>query len=150
LFCLKQVSSLNPSWYQPAEIMTTVEAFRPVCASRDLVVAPEPVGLYVAGRSACSAYLSHPAEPGHAERVRRVQALYAAMLPENRARLVDETCASLIVLPGASEVPVAWLGPATTFRRLDDADTHFHSTSIYRRTPPAGCVPADATVPARK
>jgi hypothetical protein len=142
LFTLRAVSGPSLVWYEPREIMDKAEGFRGVCLPGDILVAPDDLGRYAAGLSACDSYVSHPVEPGHAQRVRRVNALYAWLPPEARARLLDETCASFVVLPGASERPIARLGEASTFRLVAARKPGFQSQSIYGRPRPKGCTAA--------
>jgi hypothetical protein len=146
-FTLRAASSPSPEWYEPQEVLEPAHAFRHLCRPGDIVVAPEPMGLYAAGLSACDSYVGHDMEPHHISRRQRLNGIYTAAAAADRARLLDETCASFIVFPGSvATIPVAWLGPATPFRLVGTVEIGENRVGLYGRPRPARCVPAD-TVP---
>jgi hypothetical protein len=116
---LRMVLADNPYWFVPSERMEIARALRPQCRPGDRLLSPPDIGLYASGLTACGAYVAHPATAGFEERAAEVRDFYSREDPGARAALLDRHCLSHVVLPGETgDVPAAWLGPETPFRRV--------------------------------
>jgi hypothetical protein len=137
---LRLVLADNPYWFVPRERLDGARALRPHCRPGDLVLAPPDIGLYAAGLTACGAYVSHPAAAGFEERAAEVRDFYSRSDPGARAALLDRHCVSHVVLPaGGGDVPAAWLGPDTPFRRVVSAGRGPGAVDVYARPGGAAC-----------
>jgi hypothetical protein len=87
-----------PTRNVPAERWRIAAALDSVCQTGELVLSPPDIGLYVGGLSACWPWVSHPAAPDHAAREETARRFYASP-PSDRARLLDELCATYVVVP---------------------------------------------------
>jgi hypothetical protein len=87
------------------------------------------VGLYLGGLSPCWPYVSHAAVPGHEARAAAVRRFYGEASPQERAALLEETGAALVVLP--SGLPPGWLGPAAALDATPSA--RGNGLAAYRR-----------------
>jgi hypothetical protein len=139
LFCptagiaLGLVLSPNPRWYPPVDRLALVEALRPLCRPGEILLAPADLGLIAIGRTACKAYVAHPAEPDHAGREEAVQRFYETQSPSTRAARLGEWGITYLVLPGdPGPTAEAWLGPSSSFVRATRVGTSF---CLYRRRP---------------
>jgi hypothetical protein len=130
----------NPRWHVPAERLAAARLLRPACTPGDLALAPPDIGLYTAGLTACRAFVGHAAARGYAERERETRAFYgAAADPAWRAGLLDRAAVTRLMLPGdPGDVPSAWLGEGTPFRRLGRVGTGASAISVYERTAAQG------------
>ena len=104
----------SPGRHVPAERWQVAWALREACRPGDVVLAPEDIGLYVAGLSPCWPYASHAAAPDHHARAAAVARFYGEARPEERAAFLDRAGVAHVVLPPG--VPPGWLGPVTPFR----------------------------------
>lgn len=138
---LRMVFADSPYWFVPSERLEIALALRPHCRRGDLLLSPPDIGLYAGGLTACGAYVAHPAAAGFEERDGRVRDFYARDDPAARAALLDEACVTHVVLPGAQDVPAAWLGPATSFRRVAVAGRGASAIGAYARQGAAPCPP---------
>ena len=131
----------NPYWFVPAPRLEIAAALRPHCRPGDLLLSPPDIGLYAGGLTACGAYVAHPAAAGFDARNAEVKDFYARDDPAARAALLDRHCLSHVVLPGgAGEVPRAWLGPDTPFRRVASAGRGPMTIEAYARAARPTCV----------
>jgi hypothetical protein len=129
----------NPRWHVPAERLAAARLLRPSCAPGDLALAPPDIGLYTAGLTACRVFVGHAAARGFAEREREARAFYGAADPAWRAGLLDRAAVTRLMLPGdAGDVPSAWLGEGTPFRRLGRVGEGDSAISLYGRMPARG------------
>jgi hypothetical protein len=129
---LSIVLARNPRWYAPSERVGAATALRQSCREGETLMAPQDIGLYALGRSACRAYSSHVVEPGHDRRLDTVAAFYGPMAPAARGELLARLGITELVLPGdAGEAPTAWLGPETPFRRQSSIAGPYGSVSVY-------------------
>jgi hypothetical protein len=130
----------NTYWFVPAPRMAIAAALRPHCRPGDVLLAPPDIGLYAAGLTACGAYVAHPAVAGFDARAAEVKDFYAGHDPAARRALLDRDCLSHVVLPGGSgDVPSAWLGPGTPFRRVASAGRGPEAIDAFARAPGAAC-----------
>jgi hypothetical protein len=130
----------NPYWFVPSTRMAIARALRPHCRTGDLLLSPPDIGLYVSGLTACGAYVAHPATAGFAEREAEVKEFYTRDDPAARAALLDRHCLSHVVLPGGGgDVPSAWLGPDTPFRRVAEAGRGPAAIDAYARASGQTC-----------
>jgi hypothetical protein len=137
---LRMVFADNPYWFVPRERMEIARAMQPHCRPGDLVLSPPDIGLYVGGVTACGAYVAHPASAGFDERAAEVRDFYAREGAEARVALLDRHCLTHVVLPaGGSDVPSAWLGPATPFRRVASAGRGPSAIEAFARSSGAAC-----------
>ena len=126
----------NPRWHVPAERLAAARLLRPACTPRDLALAPPDIGLYTAGLTACRVFVGHAAARGYAERERETRAFYGAADPAWRAGLLDRAAVTRLMLPGdPGDIPHAWLGEDTPFRRLGRVGTGASAISVYGRSP---------------
>ena len=140
LVALKIVLSGDPAWFVPRERMDAALAIRPSCVDGDLMLGPPDVGLYAIGLTSCRAVLSHSVSPGFRERLESARGFYGAWDPERRRAWLDGLCVTHLMLPGdAGPAPVAWLGPATPFRRLRSLGTGASAVSVYVREDRSSC-----------
>jgi len=129
----------NPRWHVPSERLAAARLLRPSCARGDLALAPPDIGLYTAGLTACRVFVGHAAARGFAEREREARAFYGAADPAWRAGLLDRAAVTRLMLPGdAGDVPSAWLGEGTPFRRLGRVGEGDAAISLYGRMPARG------------
>jgi hypothetical protein len=119
----------SPGRHVQAQRYRVALALRETCRPGEVVVAPEDVGLYGGGLSPCWPYVSHAAAPDYQARAAVVGRLYGEASPEERAALLEEAGAALVVLP--PRLPPGWLGPATPFRPLPSAPGE--GLAVYRR-----------------
>jgi hypothetical protein len=118
MVALRIVLTPHPRWQVPAERLGAAFALRESCKPDDVVFAPQDIGLYAIGLTACKAYVSHPIMPGFEERVAPARAFYEASDPAARAALLDGQRITHLVLPGdPGPAPTSWLGEGTPFRR---------------------------------
>jgi hypothetical protein len=130
----------NPYWFVPSARMDIARALRPHCRPGDRLLSPPDIGLYAGGLTACGAYVAHPAAAGYDERDAEVKDFYAKGDPAARAALLDRHCLSHVVLPGGGgEVPAAWLGPETPFRRVAAAGLAAATIEAYARASGGPC-----------
>lgn len=137
---LRMVLRENPYWFVPAPRMEIARALRPHCRPGDIVLSPPDIGLYAAGLTACGAYVAHPATAGFEQRAAEVREFYARDDPPGRAALLNRRCLSHVVLPsGGEEVPRAWLGADTPFRRVAAAGGGLEAIAAYVRPARGTC-----------
>jgi hypothetical protein len=130
----------NPYWFVPAPRIAIAAALRPHCRPGDLLLSPPDIGLYAGGLTACGAYVTHPATAGFDARDAEVKDFYARADPAARAALLDRHCLSHVVLPaGTDDVPRAWLGPDTPFRRVASAGQGPAAIDAYARSAGPTC-----------
>ena len=104
------------------------------------MLSPPDVGLYAGGLTACGAYVAHPAAGGYDQRAVEVKDFYARDDPAARAALLDRHCLTHVVLPaGGGEVPAAWLGEGTPFRRVAAAGAGPAAVEAYARASGGRC-----------
>jgi len=126
----------NPYYFVPAERLEAARALRPFCRPGDLALTPPDIGQYLAGLTACRAWVSHEIAPEHAERLALLNAFYTSMTPAERASVLDRLAIQEVLLPGdAGEVPGGWLGEATPFRRVAMVGPEGARLSLYARRP---------------
>lgn len=131
---IRLVLSPLPYFYAPAERMQAARALTESCRPGERVWAPVDIGLYVAGLTDCRAVVSHVSHPAYAERELQVRRFYEGGDLAFRTSLLDRYCARYVVLPGEpGEVPTAWLGGDTAFRRLASVGRGDSILSIYGR-----------------
>lgn len=124
----------SPRWHVPRERLAAARLLRPACAPGDLALTPPDIGLYTAGLTACRVFVGHAAARGYAERERQTRAFYGAADPAWRAELLDRAGITRLMLPGdPGEVPSAWLGGHTPFRRLGRVGEGVSAISVYGR-----------------
>jgi hypothetical protein len=122
----------GPNSHAPAGRWRVAAALRGTCRPGEVVLAPPDVGLYLGGLTACWPYVSHAAAPGHDARAAAVRRFYGESSPAERAALLEETGAALVVLP--SGLSPGWLGPAA---RLDATPAASgNGLAAYRRHRP--------------
>jgi hypothetical protein len=129
----------NPYRNVPAERWRVADALGEVCRPGELVLAPSDIGLYVGGLTACWPWVSHSASPEHASREAAMTRFYSAR-PVDRARLLDEACATHVVVPRAW--PAGGLPPGTPFRLRLGVDGVGGGLTVYSRDEDAPCPPA--------
>jgi hypothetical protein len=126
------VLSPNPRWFPPAERLGVAAALRPACHPGRVVLAPPDIGLYAAGLTACTPFVSHPIAPDYLQRDAAARTFYADSPPSWRAALLERHAIAFLIMPGDQGlVPREWLGEATPFKRF----ASFGSLSLYARTP---------------
>ncbi len=104
----------SPTSHPPVERWLAAEALRGVCRSKDLVLAPPDIGLYVGGLTRCWPFVSHAAASDHGQRARDVTRLYdPRSSPAERSQILADVCPDHIVLPPA--LPKDWLGTGTPY-----------------------------------
>jgi hypothetical protein len=89
----------SPTWHVSASSWRAAAALRPACRPGDVALAPPDIGRLAGGLTACFPFVSHAAAPDFAARLAAVNLFYASASPEERARLLDEACASHVVVP---------------------------------------------------
>jgi hypothetical protein len=95
---------LQPWWLVPKAEMDVVRGLRPHCRPGDVAFLPAGrLGLLAGGLTACQAYTSHGIEPDHGRRLAEVRQFYATASPDQRARLLDATCARFVLAPVDAE-----------------------------------------------
>ena len=130
----------NPYWFVLAPRMAVAAALRPHCRAGDVVLSPPDIGLYAGGLTRCGAYVAHPATTSFEARAAEVRDFYARDAPAARTALLDRHCLSHVVLPGgAGDVPSAWLGPDTPFRRVAGAGQGPAAIEAYARAGGTAC-----------
>lgn len=140
----------DPHWHVPAERMETALAARGTCRAGDLLLAPADIGLYAAGLSACSAYVSHAVAPDHAVRLADVRGFFEAAEPEARRAFLDRHCVTHLALPGdPGPVPRGWLGESTPFRQVARVGRMPGMISLYAREGRTGCAIRPDVAPGR-
>jgi hypothetical protein len=131
----------DPNWFVPRERLAIGVALRDLCRPGDRVLSPPDIGLYAIGLSSCDAFVSHPADPEYALRLREARAFYETMGPAERTELLDRQAVTHFVLPGdAGQRPVTWLGPTTPFRAAARVGRPPAQITIYARARPATSV----------
>jgi len=126
----------SPTRQAPAERWHVARALRAVCIPGDVVLAPADIGLYVSGLTPCWPYLSHAAAPEHEARAEAVRRFYGEAPPAERKHLLEESCATFVVLPPA--VPEGWLGGAPFRKRLEVPGPR-GGLAVWRRDQGAPC-----------
>lgn len=126
----------HPAWFVPAERFGIARALRADCRHGDLVVAPDDIGLYALGLTACRAYASHVVEPGHDDRVADLRAFYAGPDPRTRAAFLERACATHVVFP-ADRPPEGYVDARLALRPVAAAGPPGRVLVAYRLTP--GC-----------
>jgi hypothetical protein len=127
------VLGADPNWFVPRERLAAAEALRSRCREGDRVIAPPDIGLYAIGLTACTAVVSHPAEPDHARRLADVAAFYSAPGTLGRVDLLDRERVTHLVLPGyAGPHAEAWLGEGAPFDALK-APADVWPLALYER-----------------
>ena len=135
---LRIVLTPHPRWQVPAERLGAAHALRASCKPGEVFFAPQDIGLYAIGLTACKAYVSHPIMPGFEERVTQARAFYEASDPATRTALLDGQGITHLVLPGdAGPAPTAWLGEETPFRREAVVGRAPALVSLYSRRVPS-------------
>ncbi len=124
----------GPGSHAPADRWRVAEALRETCRPGEIVLAPPDVGLYAGGLSPCWPYVSHAAAPEHRARAAAVRRFYGESSPEERAALLEQAGASLVVLP--SGVPPGWVGAAAALETTPSA--RGDGLAAYRRRLSAG------------
>jgi hypothetical protein len=129
-----------PHWYTAQARLAAARALQPLCAPDDLALAPPDVGLFIGGLSACKPWVSHPSHPDHPARVAATAAFYGTLAPAARAALLERERIRFVVLPGdAGDLPEAWLGAGTPFRRAAAVGMPGQRLGVYSRaTRPPG------------
>jgi hypothetical protein len=122
-------ASPGPGSHAPAARWRVATALRETCRPGEMVLAPPDVGLYLGGLSPCWPYVSHAAAPGHETRAAAVRRFYGEASPAQRAALLEETGAALVVLP--SGLPPGWLGPRALLEATPSASGD--ALAAYRR-----------------
>jgi hypothetical protein len=122
----------GPGSHAPAGRWRVAAALGETCRPGEIVLAPPDVGLYLGGLSPCWPYVSHAAAPGHEARAAAVRRFYGEASPQERAALLEETGAALVVLP--SGLPPGWLGPAAPLDATPSA--RGNGLAAYRRPRP--------------
>jgi hypothetical protein len=131
---LRVVLRSEPAWHVPASRRDAALALRETCRPGALLFSPADIGLYAVGLTSCRAFLSHSWVPAFKERQALVQGFYGAAPPAARTALLDRLGISHLVLPGdAGDVPAAWLGEATDFRRVALVGAGAETISVYNR-----------------
>lgn len=127
----------SPRWHVPPERLDAAGVLmRRSCGPHDLALAPPDVGLYTAGLSACRVYVGHAAANGYVEREQEARAFYGNAEPSWRAELLQRAGVTRVALPGdPGEVPSAWLGDGTRFRRVGLVGAGPGAISVYALTP---------------
>jgi hypothetical protein len=129
---------VDPNTYRnvPAERWRVATALRTVCRRGELVVAPPDIGLYVGGLSSCWPWVSHSFSPAHNARDQTTRRLYSAS-PRERGRLLEEICATHVV------VPATWAGgglPAgAPYERRLEVEGMGGGLAVYSRVAGSGC-----------
>jgi hypothetical protein len=131
---------LHPSPYRnvPADRLGVATALGSVCHRGELVLAPSDIGLYVGGLSACWPWVSHSAAPEHASREAAMSAFYASP-PVERARLLEDLCASHVVVPRTW--PGGGLPPDAPYRLGLEVEGPGGGLAVYSRKTDAACSP---------
>ena len=119
----------GPGSHAPAGRWRVAAALRETCRPGEIVVAPPDVGLYAGGLSPCWPYVSHAAAPEHDTRAAAVRRFYGEASPEERAALLEQAGAALVVLP--SGLPPGWLGPGAALDATPSA--RGDGLAAYRR-----------------
>ncbi len=109
----------GPGSHAPAARWRVAAALREACRPGEIVLAPPDVGLYAGGLSPCWPYVSHAAAPEHEARAAAVRRFYGEASPDERAALVREARAALVVLP--TVLPSGWLGPGVPLEATPSA-----------------------------
>jgi hypothetical protein len=104
----------SPGRYVPTERFRVALVLREACRPGQVALAPEDIGLYVGGLTACWPYVSHAAAPGYDARAAATRRFYGPATPEERGLFLDEACVAHVVLPPGA--PPGWLGAHTPFR----------------------------------
>jgi hypothetical protein len=125
----------DPHWFVPRERMAVALALRDLCRPGDVVFAHPDIGLYAIGLTSCHAALAHPALADYGERLTEAGRFYSpSAAPAERAAILDRREVSHLMLPGdAGPTPVAWLGPATSFRRQARVGATRTPITLYSR-----------------
>jgi hypothetical protein len=129
----------DANWFPPAEQRGAALALRDPCRDGGLALAPARIGLDVIAFTSCRSYVSHPAAPGFAARLRETHWFYGAADPGARRTWLDSTCVTHLVLPGdAGDAAEGWVGPGA-FRRTGLVVGGSGALSLYARPWPGGC-----------
>lgn len=144
LFTLYLMLLPLPIWYVSRERMQVALALDSLCADGDVAFSPPDIGLYIAGLTRCRPYAAQAVQPSFIARKALTDHFYSKATPEQRARILDLSCARHVVLPGpgAPLPPSEWLGEATLFRRSAIAGSAPAVIEVYSRDRPLGCLPA--------
>jgi hypothetical protein len=138
LVALRIVLTPHPRWQVPRERLGAAFALRAYCKPDEVVFAPQDIGLYAIGLTACKAFVSHPIMPGFADRVAEARAFYEASDAQARSALLDRERVAHLVLPGdPGPQPTAWLGEGTPFRREAVVGRAPAAVSLYSRAVPS-------------
>jgi hypothetical protein len=138
LVALRVVLTPHPRWQVPTERLGAAFALRAGCKPDEVVFAPQDIGLYAIGLTACKAYVSHPIMPGFADRVAEARTFYEASDAAARAALLDREHVTHLVLPGdPGPRPTAWLGEETPFLREAVVGRAPSLVSLYSRAIPS-------------
>jgi hypothetical protein len=142
IVALRVVLRSEPHWHVAAPRREAALFLRASCAPGGLVFGPADIGLYTIALTGCRAFVSHAWAPAFAERQALVQGFYAGGAPAARADLLDRLGITHLVLPGdAGEVPAAWLGEKTAFRRIGRVGTGEGAIGLYQRGAGASAPP---------
>ena len=130
----------EPRWMVPSARMEAARALRGPCRDGGVLLAPPDIGLFAAGLTGCKPYVSERLRPP--QRDADASAFYGEATAATRTAILDAGCITHLALPGdAGEVPVAWLGEGTPFRRAALVNDPAWPVSLYMRPAPASCVP---------
>jgi hypothetical protein len=124
----------GPGSHAPADRWRVAAALRETCRPGEIVVSPPDVGLYAGGLSPCWPYVSHAAARDHEARAEAVRRFYGEASPEERAALLSQSGASLVVLPLG--LPSGWVAASAALETTPSARAD--GLAAYRRRPPPG------------
>ena len=91
----------SPGRFALGERWQAAVALREACHPGEIALAPEDIGLYAGGLSACWPFVSHAAAPDYDARAGAARRFYGAATPDERAALLDGACVAHVVLPPA-------------------------------------------------
>ena len=129
----------NGRWLVPAERVQAARALRGTCRDGDVALTPPDIGLYALAYAACHPFLAHVAAHDFETRDALARRFYADGPPDWRAAFLDAHCITHVVLAGdPGDVPAAWLGAGTAFRRTARIPGA-SAISVYARSRPPGC-----------
>jgi hypothetical protein len=139
----------NPAWYVPSWRVAAAESLRGRCRPGDVLLAPADIGALASGLSACSAFVSHPLAPDSPAREADLAVFYGPATADWRGELLDRHCITHVIVPGdEGEIPAAWLGAATTFRRVALVGRPA-AVGLYERPDRGRCGPRAEPAPPR-
>jgi hypothetical protein len=128
-----------PSRNVPADRWRIAIALESLCQTGELALSPPDIGLYVGGLSACWPWVSHVAAPDHVARAKAARGFYESS-PPDRARILDELCATHVVVPRAW--PGGGLPQGAPFSFRVGVDGPGGGLAVYSREQHAPCDPA--------